>query len=230
MLESELERVIFHDIKTPLTTLLSGVEMLDEGLLGELTADQKNCFGNIYIGAKKLASLFSDLQIIRAIEDRRWMAKPETFTVQELLADFSWLLEYAKKEQSKIVVNLPDNLTLVSGRELIAKTLTNLLINAVKQKHGSEEIDLNIIRTSQGVRFEVTDGGVGIPAELLNLIYDRTFKLEHQDLQVYIGSGLSFYFCKLAIAELGGSLGAELVNEGRIRFYFDLPESIIASR
>jgi len=72
------------------------------------------------------------------------------------------------------------------------------------------------------VHFRITDTGSGIPAEDLNFLFDRYFRVKRAR-QKSKGFGLGLYLSKLIVNAHGGQIGAYNNREGGSTFYFNLP-------
>ena len=106
----------------------------------------------------------------------------------------------------------------------IQQTITNLIGNAVKFSPRGSEIRLGAkMQGDDQVVFEVEDHGRGIPAEKLELIFERFEQVDASDSRAMGGTGLGLAICRAIVAEHGGRIWAEsTVGEGST-FFFSVP-------
>ena len=104
--------------------------------------------------------------------------------------------------------------------ERILQVLTNLVGNALKFTPRGGEIVLRLGRRGDDVCFAVTDSGPGIPAEMLDKIFERYVQLTEGERQ---GLGLGLYISKSIVDEHGGRIWAESTPGAGSTFFFTLP-------
>lgn len=223
-LRDDLTSLIVHDLKNPLTGIVSTNEMLLAGLLGPLTDEQKKYLGYSRIGAKQLLNLIMDLLQTRAMEENKMPLNKSRFDLDDLAKELGWLELLAGQEKKVFAVKIDQGLTISADRNLLVRVIENLVSNAVKHTPTGGKIVLRVTNyESREILFEVTDTGEGIPQEYLGKLFDRFFKVETQNLKTKIDTGLGLYFCKLAVEAQGGRIGVESTVGRGSRFYFTLP-------
>jgi len=220
----DLIHLIVHDLKNPLTGILSTAGLFLEGLLGPLTGEQRKSIETIQNSSKKLSNLISDILDVSRSEEGRLKPALSSFKVEDLLKNILWLEDYTKKEGKQLEIIAEKDLTLVADQNLLIRVLENLLSNAIKHTPPKGKITLRIGKENQQVLFEVQDSGEGIPKEYLDRIFEKFFKVENQILKTKIDTGLGLTFCKLAVEAHGGKIGAESEVGKGSRFYFSLPQ------
>ncbi|MFH1347094.1 MAG: HAMP domain-containing sensor histidine kinase [Candidatus Margulisiibacteriota bacterium] len=220
----DLTHMIVHDLKNPLTGIVSTVELFSSGTLGPLTDDQKKFLEIARISYKKLSNMIMDLLDIRKIEENKLELNKETFPAKDILETISWIKSLASKEKKEIVLNIQKNIKIKVDKNLISRVIENLLTNAVKHTPPEGKISLNIKKNKNDILFEVIDTGEGIPPEYLDRVFDRFFKVESQTMKTKIDTGLGLTFCKMAVEAHGGKIGIESEVGKGSRFYFHLPQ------
>jgi len=118
--------------------------------------------------------------------------------------------------------HVPQDLPQVTGdRNLLLRTLTNLLDNALKFTPPNGEVQVTVERTSADVlQFAVSDTGPGIPPEYQVRIFDRFARLPHEKAR---GTGIGLAFCKLAVEAHGGRIWVESQPGKGATFKFTIP-------
>jgi signal transduction histidine kinase len=222
-LRDDLTNLIVHDLKNPLTGIVSTNEMLLAGLLGPLTDEQKKYLDYSRVGAKKLLNLIMDLLETRKLEENKMTLNRTSFRLDDLTKELGWLGLLAEQEKKSLAMQIA-GVTINADRNLLTRVIENLVSNAIKHTSAGGKITLLVTRYSpQEVLFEVTDNGEGIPPEYLDKLFNRFFKVETQNLKTKIDTGLGLYFCKMAVEAHGGRIGVESTVGKGSRFYFYLP-------
>lgn len=222
-LRDDLTALIVHDLKNPLTGIVTSNDLLLQGLLGPLTADQKKTLELSKASAKKLLNLIMDLLETRKLEENKMPLSRASFSAGDLAKDLAWLEQLAGQEKKALAVNFKQGVTIFADRNLLVRVVENLAGNAIKHSPSGGKIELRISKSGKETLFEVVDTGEGIPAEYLDKLFNRFFKVETQNLKTRIDTGLGLYFCKMAVEAHGGRIGVESVPGRGSRFYFFLP-------
>jgi signal transduction histidine kinase len=222
-LRDDLNHMIVHDLKNPLTGIVSSVEMFLTGMLGTITAEQKKYLETVQLSARKLTNLISDLLDLAKLEAARLEAKKVDLKAEDIQNNLSWIEASAAKEGKKIDWGIEKGLTIKADEKLLIRILENLLSNALKHTEKGGRITLNIRKAPDRILFEVSDNGEGIPREYLDKIFEKFFKVEHQKLKSGIDTGLGLAFSKMAVEAQGGRIGVESEVGKGSRFYFHLP-------
>lgn len=222
-METALEDIIIHDLKNPLSGIVSIVDLFMDGSLGKLTGEQKKFMADIKISAKILTILLMDLQDINYLEDGSYRIQKSSFPVETLFNNLSWLKTYAENSGKKIEIKTEKNISVFADRELTARTLENLVLNSVKQSGRGEKSVISIKRSAGEILFEVHDSSQGIPKRNLSQVFDKSFKTKNPQLRAGVGFGL--YFCRLAIEANGGKIGMESEAGKGTKTWFSLPQN-----
>lgn len=222
-LRDDLTHMIVHDLKNPLTGIVSAVELINSGTLGPITDEQKKFLATAQISYKKLSNLIMDLLDIRKMEDNKLELNIESFKGEDILEAVAWTRSLASKEKKNLTFKAQDNINISADKNLIVRVVENLLTNAVKHTPPEGKISLNITKDQQQITFEVSDTGEGIPPEYLDRVFDRFFKVSGQKMKTKIDTGLGLTFCKMAVEAHGGKIGVKSKLGQGSKFYFHLP-------
>ena len=127
----------------------------------------------------------------------------------------------AKSEDKEIRMDISADIPRVSGdRSLLYRTLTNLMINAVKHTGRGGVITVSVAGKGDNLEVKVEDTGYGIPADYLETIFEKFAQVETKQRS---GSGLGLTFCKMAVEAHGGRIWAESEEGKGSTFTFLLP-------
>lgn len=200
--------MIIHDIRNPLSAIVGFATLFSEGLLGSLTDEQMKHMQAICLSSKMLSNILSDLQDIRNIEDKEFKLEPVSIPIKSLINDLSWLSDYASLESKKIEIQSGEVDNIFADKGVILRVLSSLSLNAIKQANKGSAVMIKFEKDRDFIKIEIIGDGDGIPKKLVSNIFDKSFKVDNPDLRLKVGSGLGFYFCKLALNEHRGKIEA----------------------
>jgi len=171
----ELVANVSHDLKTPIATIKGFAETL---VLKqhELNLEQKQKYINTILkNTSQLKTLVDQLFQLSKLEANEVKAVIEPFSMSELLQDNLLKYNIISKEkdiqmESKVPIDLP---MAVGDVALIDRALQNLLDNAIKFTPEGGTINLEAYSTNDKIIVKVTDSGIGIPQDKLNIIFER---------------------------------------------------------
>ncbi len=210
-----------HEVRTPLNAVLGLAEALKRE---PLTARQRDLNDGILESGQML------LRLLNAVLD---MSKIEAGQAEPLLDDFD-LVETLKSivsiwtpraREAGIDLRLEiaglNSGRVRSDRGRIEQTLINLISNAVKFTPGGASIVVRALSIESGARFEVIDGGQGVPEADRERIF-RPFEQTEEGRSAG-GAGLGLSICSGNANLLGGAIGCDADDLGRSRFWFTCP-------
>ena len=221
--KDDLTHMLVHDLRTPLTSILSGM-MTMEGL-GEMNDLQQEMLTMGIQGGQILLDMINDLLDISKMEDgslklSREPLQPEamaTLALQQVRA------LAAGKELQLIADVDPDLPVIQADRDKLARTLVNLLGNACKFTPDGGTITFAVRALDHAVRFSVSDTGEGIPAESFERIFDKFGQVETRKAGHKHSTGLGLTFCKMIVELHGGRIWVESELGQGSTFFFTLP-------
>ena len=204
----DLMKMIVHDLKTPLTSILATLELLGDGDLGPLSERQRGAVADTQGKAEELLSLIDDLLEIRRIEESALTLDlqeiPPTQFIDEIVRD--WALRFQQEQTVARVDAAPDTPPFLGDRGLIKRVFGNLIQNALVHSPSPIELTLVIRPDSRGVRFTVSDTGPGIPPEYHDVIFRKFEQVRMPNAPRVRSSGLGLTFCRLVVEAHGGRI------------------------
>ena len=214
-----------HEIRTPLNTIVGFSEILNNANIDE---GKRRLYTNIVVqSSSQLLSIVSDILTISSIDTNQEIINNEQVCIDALLSDlqltFSRQLEPEKDVRLKSIPFAHDNILLtLTDKGKLTQILSTLLSNAVKFTHTGEITFGYTVRGNQ-LEFFVSDTGIGIDNNKLDLIFKR-FVQADETIQVnYGGTGLGLSICKGLVDLLGGKIHVESEPGKGSTFYFTIP-------
>ncbi|MCU0641898.1 MAG: PAS domain S-box protein [Candidatus Margulisbacteria bacterium] len=223
-LKDDLTHLIVHDLKNPLSGIVASVELFLAGTLGPLTPNQRKFIETIQASGKKLTSLIMNMLDVNKLESNKLEPRRTVFLAAALIKNLAWLEASAKKEEKVLTFDSDPALPINADFDLLTRVLENLAGNALKHTPRGGRVTLSFHKEGNDLVGAVSDTGEGIPAEYLDKVFDKFFKVSGQSLGTRLDTGLGLTFCKLAIEAHGGRIGVESTIGQGSRFYFRLPQ------
>ena len=195
-----------HEFKTPISTIsLACQAMNDTDMVGKETAATAPYVKMIGDENKRLGTLVERI-LQSAILDRGELnLKKEEVLLNEIVND---VVHRAKLRLSdvggEIKLELPFELISIQADKLhVTNLISNLIDNAIKYSKGKPNVHVTLIQTSNKIKLNVKDEGIGIKKEHLNKIFDKLYRIPTGNVHNVKGFGLGLSYVK-AIADLHG--------------------------
>jgi signal transduction histidine kinase len=253
-MRDSLNAMLVHDLRTPLTTILGPLEMLQAEQFGQLEETQREIVGMSLLSSRRLLGLVNELLDISKMEAGEMKVRRESLNPKVVIEEATKHIALAEYDgAARIEREVPENPQLLQAdQELLTRVLINLLGNAIKFTPPKGKITLGLRDciplevlptrvksqlspseserlTLRSMMFCVRDTGEGIPAEDLDRIFDKFGQVETRASGRKMSTGLGLTFCKLAVEAHGGIIWVESEVEKGSTFYFTIPQRAIAS-
>ncbi|WP_257453547.1 ATP-binding protein [Archangium lipolyticum] len=215
-IKSSFLGTVSHELRTPLASIIGYSEMLSEGLVGGLNAEQTQFVRTIIDKGNTLLKLISSILDMSQIEAGKVRLAFEWVDVRELVE--SALTSVAPQAQRKGLVlktQLPAvvQARVVADREKLRQVVVNLLANAVKFTPTGGRVDVRLSELGpqaelggSGYHIEVEDTGVGIPADQRDRIFQSFYQVDDSPTREYGGAGLGLAIVKSYVEGHGGQV------------------------
>ena len=222
----DLMKMIVHDLKSPLTSIIGAMEMLIDGDFGTLTTEQRSALGDAETRAEDLLALIEDLLEVARLEETRLTLHLAATAPGALLAEVrhEWDIR-VQQEGATVTVEIADDAPVIEvDQALVKRVFGNLLQNSLTHSARAVTVSLGARRENDGTLFTVADDGVGIPVEYHDIIFRKFEQVKTPHIPRVRSSGLGLAFCKLVIEAHGGRIwvksGGEMIGSA---FHFWLP-------
>jgi signal transduction histidine kinase len=226
----DLMKMIVHDLKTPLTSVLASLEMALDGDFGVVGESMRRVLGDAEAKAEDLLALIEDLLEVARIEETALELDLEPLAPAALVAELveEWRVRFEQQE-AKVSTEVSDECPVFrADKGLIKRVFSNLIQNAMTHTGSGVAIALSARPYPEageggGVLFTVSDNGPGIPPEYHEVIFRKFERVKNPQLPRARNSGLGLAFCKLVVEAHGGRIWVQS-SEGRgSQFHISLP-------
>lgn len=229
--KSEFISVSSHQLRTPLSVIRWCTVMFLDGMLGDITKEQKGYLEKIYGSTRKLIKISNTLFNAAVLDLGLLNVIPKKIDLIELAKEsIKDINEERKEKEVKISEEYGVDLPLVKADKRILCTIfKGLLSNAVKYGYEGGNVWLDIKKQGSDIIIKVSDDGQGIPKKEQSKIFTKFFRAENVKNEELYGIGLDLYIIKEIITNFGGTIWFEspnpdIGNKGTA-FYFTIPLS-----
>jgi len=224
--QEELRQFVVHDLRTPLSIVMTGLLTLQD-LTGEsMDATQKNLVEMCIVSSQRMATLINSLLDMARLESGQLSLQFSQVNVKELIeSSLKQVSVLAKRSHVTLTSQLDPNLGMVyADAKVTTRVLVNLLVNAIKFSRPESVITIRTALYSANMAaLSVTDQGRGVPKEWADKVFDKFAQVQAHRTGSAVGSGLGLTFCRLAVEAQGGRIWLDSeVNKGTT-FTFTLP-------
>lgn len=203
--KEKVSHMIVHDLKDPLSVIISGLNMSGPR--------QEKLKQAMRLSAQRMLMLVQNLLDVQKLEEAKLEPQIQSLELDQVVQRSLQLFEpWLNTKVIQIELEIPADMQVQADPQLLERVLLNLFSNAFKHLSENGTLRVSAWQTQAGVQILVEDNGLGIPAELLKQIFEPFVSSERSvahKLQLIPGTGLGLTFCKFALGLMQGSLQLE---------------------
>lgn len=243
-LEQEKEdfvSMLTHDLKTPITAIVGSIDLVREGRLGPVNADQREFLDTAVESCADMVDMIDTLLDIHKFEAGMMKLKPAAEEAGQLVERAVYGLRAAAEKKGVLLLEkIPSDLPAITvDRGKVIRLIANLVANAVKFTPAGGTITVTAREAAMSslrqriptslyradslpdiprcLVLEVRDTGIGIPTDALNTIFDRFVQARNRREGKTQGTGLGLAFCRKVMDAHGGFIWAEnTIDQGSL--------------
>ena len=225
-LENEFISLVSHELKTPMTSTIGALDLLNSGQLGRLSDRGKHILQIAIRNSERLIRLVNDILDLERMKSGKITIERKQCQLQPLLVQATETMgAMAQKAGVQLILDSCEA-TLNLDADRILQTLTNLLSNSIKFTEFGGTVKLSASVNGDRCQITVRDTGRGIPAEKLESIFERFQQVDASDSRSKGGTGLGLAICRQIIQRHEGRIWVESLLGAGSTFYIDLPLAI----
>lgn len=212
--KERLAAFIVHDLKNPVNAMDLHAQLLLRDT--SLSPAALRSAQQIRAEARQLNRMILNLLDVSKGDEGKLAATLVDVDLDALLATVAAELGPAAAALKTAIVIGPTTLHLTADFDLLQRTLTNLVENAIRHSGSGSTVRVSATETSRHVEIRVADAGPGVPVDKRSSIFDPFVQLDGTTPPTRAGRGLGLAFCKLATETQGGSIAIEDGSPGAI--------------
>lgn len=215
-----------HELKTPLSGIISIAESAIRGVNGPINKMQEKDLSMMVSSGKRLLNLVNDILDISKLKNRDIKLYKKSLDINNIISSIVNVFRYINKNKNvKIIGEIPDNIPhVLADEDRFNQIMYNLIGNAVKF---TEEGYIKIYAAEENdyVKIIVEDTGEGMPEDKKSKIWEAFEQIDTSITRKHGGTGLGLYITKQLIELHGGEITVESEIGMGSKFIFTLPAS-----
>jgi signal transduction histidine kinase len=208
-----------HELRTPLNAILGFSEIIKSAAFGPIGSNYREYAEDIHSSGAHLLSLINEVLDLSKLEAGQFELVEQNIDLVGLAESSLRFVEpQAQKARIGLSHSIDANVSFIRADERrMRQILINILANAVKFTPAGGQVRLAIRRTGKGLLIQVSDTGIGIPADKIELAMEPFSQVEAGANRNYQGTGLGLPLAKRLVELHGGTLLLESeVNLGTV--------------
>ncbi len=214
--KSEFLANISHELRTPMNSILGLTRLLYEE--DDISREHKEMAGTAYRSADNLLYILNDILDLSKIEARELKLESIPFSLKEVVSDVIDTMTSLSSEKGLALSRAYSGETIpyvVGDPVRVGRIIMNLVSNAIKfTPAGSVNITIDCSRSGRDrveIGIRVADTGIGIPADKLEIIFDKFSQADASTTRRFGGSGLGLNITKHLVAMMNGAISVESI-------------------
>lgn len=211
MAKSQFLSMVSHELKTPLTAIISFTRSLNKSIAPTLDERQARQFDALHRNGKNLKLLIDELLDVSAASSGKLRLTFDHVTVDVIVSDaVQSVQEMFEKRGQALSVSMPDpQLEFTGDHGRLQQVLVNLLSNASKYSPKNSGVTLDVFSSEKIITFQVTDSGIGISADDQKRLFSTFFRTEDAIASGAPGTGLGLVIVRSIVEGHGGDVNVE---------------------
>jgi signal transduction histidine kinase len=229
--KSQFLAVMSHELRTPLNAIGGYAELLEMGIRGPITPEQREDLHRIQSSQRHLLGLINEVLNYAKLETGTVSYDIEDVVAREsMIAAESLVAPQARaKGITLVTAECSSDVIARADPEKLRQILVNLLSNAVKFTDSGGRVEMSCAADTEQVHLHIRDTGIGIPADKLHVIFDPFVQVRGDLARRHEGTGLGLAISRDLARAMGGDLTVESTLRVGSTFTLALPRAKAAS-
>ena len=229
-LKDEFLAIVSHELRTPLNAILGWADLLHRKTLDD--PQRERAIQVIHDSSRRQAQLIDDLLDVARIMSGKMRLQRTLVDLEDVVRAALHVVQ-TMADQKKVIMRVeaePFIAPIYGDRSRLQQVAWNLLSNAIKFTPAAGAITVRLRRVNDVVEFTVADSGQGIPADLIETVFEPFRQADGSSTRLHGGLGLGLSIAKQLVEAHGGSVAAQSRGEGQgATFIVRLPNIMISA-
>ncbi|HEY0667301.1 MAG TPA: ATP-binding protein, partial [Sphingobacteriaceae bacterium] len=213
--------IISHELKTPLTTIKSYVQILLEKAKKDQDNFELNALGRAEAQTTRMTAMIKGFLSLARIEEGKLRIDKSKFSLNTFFEDI--IAEAAFLTASHTIqIQSCEDIMVYADRDKISQVLINLLSNAIKYSSPGSTIIISCVKGKGEVTIYVKDDGIGINPEDQKHLFNRFYRIENEKMNTVSGFGIGLYLVSEILRYHGSKIQVTSEEGQGSTFYFSL--------
>jgi len=228
--KSEFLAIMSHEIRTPMNAVIGFANILSET---PLNSNQQECVDTIARSGESLLVIINDILDFSQSEAGRLRLETQAFDLHHCVSEAVRLCRPSGEKPVRLRLQVDSDVPVwvMGDANRLRQILINLIGNAIKfTPEGTVQVVVSRPaegRENQAIRFEISDTGIGIPANMIAKVFKPFHQVDSSTTRRFGGTGLGLSICRKLVELMGGEIWveSELSKGSRFLFTAQLPET-----
>jgi NtrC-family two-component system sensor histidine kinase KinB len=226
-MKTEFMATVSHELRTPLTSISMAIDILSQEVLGRVNERQLDMLSTAKDDCERLTKLVRELLDLSRLESGKYEMKRESINLRSLVDEALKPLRLQSQEKNihlktEISLTTPE---IAGDQQQLSWVITNLVSNALRYTPPDGNVTVRSELVDDSVRLSVADSGRGIPADAVEVIFDKFVQVKQGTESTPGSVGLGLAIAKEVVEAHGGRIWVESIVGKGSTFSFTIPLS-----
>jgi signal transduction histidine kinase len=209
--KDELLALASHQLRTPATGVKQYIGMILEGFAGDVSEFQRQLLNKAYESNERQLGTINEMLFVARSDAGQLELNFNNFNLSELLTDIvDEQKDVIKEKKQKITIKTPKRSIYYNGdKQYLRMAVENVISNATKYTKDRGKITVSLKGKKENVTIQVSDNGVGVPPEHVNLLFKKFSRIPNELTGKVVGSGIGLYLAKQIVDKHKGNITFE---------------------
>ena len=210
-MKSQFVSTVSHEIQSPMNSVMMQIQVILDGLAGDLTEKQRSILTRASQKINNLARMASELLDLARIESGLISLEREPVDMSAIIRDqMAFHLPKAESESIRLEIDVPEVLPpILANRRNMEEVLSNLITNAIKYSPDGGQVLVSAFAENDSLCIRVKDSGLGISPEDLKLIFKQFYRIKNERTRYINCTGLGLAIVKSILESHQGRIKVE---------------------
>ncbi len=229
--KEELLALASHQLRTPASGVKQYLGLLNSGMLGELSSEQKSVAQKAYDANERQLEIINEMLYVSKADAGQLVIEPKTFNLTALTQTvIDGFAEQASQKDIRIAFRTKRDYQVTADDRYVTMAVENLISNAIKYSYPSSTVRVGIASRGKMVSLYVKDRGVGIAKHNIEMVFGKFNRVDNPLSHSEGGSGLGLFLARQLARAHGGDVTVESALEKGSTFSMTLPKKLTVNQ